>query len=197
MEQDPHKLIELAEQLGSEMPAWVAISVGDGCSVSGLVKGLEEGHRAGLCPRMPRVLAVQAAGAAPLVHAFEQDRAFVPEPAETIADSICVGTPRNPDRALKAVARCGGHWVAVPDEAILEALVEVPRRSGVFGEPAGVTAAAGVREAVRRGVIDPDEDVALLVTGNGLKDTATAISAVSGPLEVEPTLAAVLEALGG
>jgi threonine synthase len=187
--------LELAEQLGADMPAWVAISVGDGCSVAGLVKGLEEGRRAGLCPHVPRVLAVQAQGAAPLVNAFEQQRPFRPEPAETLADSICVGTPRNPDKAMQAVARSLGHWVAVPDEAILEALVEVPRRSGVFGEPAGVTAAAGIREARRRGVISSDEGVALLVTGNGLKDTATALSAVSGPLDVSPSVEAVLRAL--
>ena len=133
----------------------------------------------------------------PLVHAFEQRRDFHPEPAETVADSICVGTPRNPDKALQAVARCAGHWIDVSDEAILEALVEVPRRSGVFGEPAGITAAAGIRLAVERGVIGPDEDVALLVTGNGLKDTATALSAVSGPLDVAPTSEAVLAALSG
>jgi threonine synthase len=187
--------LELAEQLGPTLPAWVAVSVGDGCTVAGVVKGLEEAHAAGLSPHVPRVLAVQAQGAAPLVHAFEQGRPFRPEPAESVADSICVGSPRNPDKALQAVKRCGGHWIAVSDEAILQALVEVPRRSGVFGEPAGIAAAAGVRQAVRDGIVGPGEDVALLVTGNGLKDTATALEVVGGPMDVAPSVAAVLEAL--
>lgn len=187
--------LELAEQLGERMPEWVAMSVGDGCTVAGLVKGLEEAVAMGLTPRLPRVLAVQAAGAAPLVHAFEQGRAPRPEPAESVADSICVGTPRNPHKALQAVARAHGHWVAVPDAAILEALVEVPRRSGVFGEPAGIAGAAGVREAVRRGIIGAKERVALVVTGNGLKDTATALEVVGGPLDVAPTVEAVLAVL--
>ena len=82
------------------------------------------------------------------------------------------------------------------DEAILDALVQVPRLSGVFGEPAGVAAAAGVREAVRQGIIESTEDVAVLVTGNGLKDTATALSVGGDPMDVEPDVDAVLAALG-
>ena len=188
--------LELAEQLGATMPAWVAVSVGDGCTVAGVVKGLEEAARAGLISTVPRVLAVQAAGAAPLVAAAARGGHFEPMEASSVADSICVGTPRNPHKALQAVDRCGGAWIAVSDDAILEALVEVPRRSGVFGEPAGVAAAAGVREAVARGVIDPNQDVALLVTGNGLKDTATARSVAGEPEDVEADLDAVLAALG-
>jgi threonine synthase len=187
--------LELAEQLGESMPDWVAITVGDGCTVAGLVKGLEEACAAGLAPHLPRVLAVQAEGAAPLVHAFEQGRDFEPEEAETVADSICVGTPRNPDKALQAVARSDGHWVGVSDAAILEALVEVPRRSGVFGEPAGVAGAAGVRAAREQGVIADSDSVALIVTGNGLKDTGTALQAVEGPQDVGPTVEAVLQLL--
>ncbi len=187
--------LELAEQLGSDMPAWVAVSVGDGCTVAGVVKGLEEAALAGLIARVPRVLAVQAEGAAPLVASAARG-SFEPGEANTVADSICVGTPRNPHKALQAVARCDGAWIAVSDDAILEALVAVPRLSGVFGEPAGVAAAAGVRQAVRQGIIDPTEDVALLVTGNGLKDTATALSVVGPPTDVQPDVDAVLAALG-
>jgi threonine synthase len=186
--------LELAEQLGSRMPTWVAVSVGDGCTVAGVVKGLEEAAQAGLIDSVPRVLAVQAEGAAPLVAAAARGH-FEPSEADTVADSICVGTPRNPHKALLAVERCDGGWIAVSDEAILEALVQVPRLSGVFGEPAGVAAAAGVKEAVAQGIISPNEDVALLVTGNGLKDTATARQVVGDPMDVEPEVEAVLAAL--
>lgn len=186
--------LELAEQLGPRMPDWVALSVGDGCTVAGVVKGLEEAALAGLIPSVPKVLAVQAEGAAPLVAAARTGH-FAPGPAATVADSICVGTPRNPHKALQAIARNRGAWIAVPDAAILLALVEVPRRSGVFGEPAGIAAAAGVRAAVRQGLIDPTESVALIVSGNGLKDTATALQVAGAPLEVAPSIDAVLAAL--
>jgi len=187
--------LELAEQVGASMPDWVAVSVGDGCTVAGVVKGLEEAAEAGFIPAVPRVLAVQAEGASPLVRAAGRDGRFEPTPAASVADSICVGTPRNPFKALQAVERCGGAWVAVPDASILEALVEVPRRSGVFGEPAGVAAAAGVREAVATGVIDPGESVALIVTGNGLKDTATALEVAGAPVDVAASVEAVLALL--
>jgi threonine synthase len=184
--------LELAEQLGDSIPDWVAITVGDGCTVAGLARGLVEAFQAGLIPRLPRVLAVQAAGAAPLVRAAREGLAPIIPSADTLADSLCVGHPRNPDKALQWVARTGGAWIAVPDAAILEALVEVPRRSGIFSEPAAAAGAAGVRAAVAEGLIRPDESVAVVLTGNGLKDTATALSAVSGPVDVAPDLEAVL-----
>jgi len=184
--------LELAEQLGPRIPAWVAVSVGDGCTVAGVVKGLEQAHQAGLIPRVPRVLAVQAAGAAPLVHAAAQNRGPRPETANSVADSICVGHPRNPHKALQAVARCGGAWIAVTDAEIMEALVAVPRHSGVFGEPAAAAAAAGLKAAVRDGIVGAGEDACLVVTGNGLKDTATALRAVSGPVDVAASVDAVL-----
>ncbi len=186
--------LELAEQLGRNMPDWVAVSVGDGCTVAGVVKGLEEAARAGLIRSVPKVLAVQAEGAAPLVEAAKTGL-FQPGPATSVADSICVGTPRNPHKALQAVSRCGGAWIAVSDASILEALVEVPRRSGVFGEPAGVAAAAGVRAAVQDGLIDAGASVALLITGNGLKDTATALQVAGAPIDVDASVDAVLTAL--
>ena len=79
----------------------------------------------------------------------------------------------------------------------MEALVEIPRRSGVFGEPAGVAAAAGVVEAVRRGIIPAGASVGLIVTGNGLKDTATALSAVTGPVDVSESVADFLASSAG
>jgi len=187
--------LELAEQLGSQLPEWVVASVGDGCSIAGLVRGLEEAHAAGLVSHVPKVLGVQAAGAAPLVAAARTGAAPSMTNAQTIADSLCVGVPRNPDKALQAVARTNGSWVAVSDQEILEALPGMASRTGIFGEPAAVTAAAGVRVAVREGIISPDSGVAIINSGNGLKDPATALQSVTGPHDVAATQEAVIEAL--
>jgi threonine synthase len=187
--------LELAEQLGSELPEWVVASVGDGCSIAGLVRGLEEALAAGLTDHLPRVLGVQAAGAAPLVAAAQSGAEPRINDAQTIADSLCVGVPRNPDKALAAVARSKGAWVAVTDEQILAALPATAARTGIFGEPAAVTAAAGVRVAVEQGIIDPTAGVAIIISGNGLKDPATALRSVTGPLDIAPTVAAVISAL--
>jgi threonine synthase len=189
--------LELADQLRGEMPEWVAVSVGDGCTVASVCKGLIEAELAGLIDFVPRVLAVQAEGAAPLVAAGRSGTRPIITDAHTIADSLCVGHPRNPDKALQGVKRTKGAWIAVSDAAILEALVEVPRRTGLFGEPAAATAAAGAKAAIEQGIIDPtEENVAILLTGNGLKDPDTALSAVTGPTDVPADLDTILAQLG-
>ena len=188
--------LELADQLRDRMPAWVAVSVGDGCTYAGVVKGLEEAHAAGFIPFVPRVLGVQAEGARPLVDALDGDGTLRVSAAETVADSIAVGHPRNFLKALDAARRNGGRFVAVSDAAILEGMRLGARLAGVFAEPAASATTAGVAEAVRRGVIGADEDVAILVTGNGLKDTATALTAVDGPEDVPADEAAIERVLG-
>jgi threonine synthase len=178
--------LEIGEQLGGEAPEWVAVSVGDGCTLAGTWKGLREMHELGLLPRVPRMLGVQAQGARPLVDAFEKGGDVVPSGAQTLADSICVGHPRNWRKALRAVRESGGAMVAVPDEAILEALREAGRRAGVFGEPAGVAALAGLRAAVERGIVSPRQRALAVVTGSGLKDVRSAIRAAGEPVTLPP-----------
>ncbi|HVR70655.1 MAG TPA: threonine synthase [Vicinamibacteria bacterium] len=178
--------LEIAEQLGAEIPDWVAVSVGDGCTIAGIWKGLQEMRELGFVKRLPRLLGVQAAGASPLVRAFREGRDLVPGPAETVADSICVGHPRNWRKALRAVRQSRGAFVAVPDEAILEAMREAGRRAGVFGEPAGVAALAGLRQSVAAGLVGRRESALAVVTGSGLKDVRAAVRAAGRPVELEP-----------
>ena len=178
--------LEIAEQLGPEVPDWVAVSVGDGCTIAGTWKGLREMRALNFIERLPRMLGVQAEGARPLVDAFEQMRDLRPGPARTLADSICVGHPRNWRKALRAVRESGGAFVAVSDEAILEAMREAGRLAGVFGEPAGVAGLAGLRKAVAEGIV-PSRDRALaVVTGSGLKDVKSAMRAAGQPVTLRP-----------
>jgi threonine synthase len=187
--------LEIAEQLGSETPHWVAVSVGDGCTLAGIWKGLQEMHALGFIPRLPKMLGVQAAGASPLVTAFREARDLVPTKAETIADSICVGHPRNWRKALRAVSQSQGALVAVPDEAILEAMREAGRRAGIFGEPAGVAGLAGLRQAVRDGIVGRRDTALAVITGSGLKDVRTATRAAGAPVDLLPDDAALADYL--
>lgn len=189
--------LEIAEQLNWEVPDWVVLSVGDGCTIAGVWKGFKDLYQAGWIERLPKIAGVQSTGCCPLVDAFLEDRPWRPKEENTIADSIAVGVPRNPDKALNAVRESGGTMVAVSDEAILDAMRELGRTSGIFGEPAGVTGTAGLKILVEKGIIGADEKVVSIVTGNGLKDVQNAIKAVGEPIKVEPSLKELLVKLEG
>lgn len=174
--------LEIAEQLGARLPDWVAVSVGDGCTLAAIWKGLGEMRRLGFISRLPRLLGVQAEGAAPLHAAFlagaETPADFCwPGAARTLADSIAVAVPRNPVKALRAVRESHGSFITVSDEEILAAMHELAQGSGVFGEPAGVAGLAGVRRAVEEGLIGARDTVLTVVTGSGLKDICAAARA--------------------
>lgn len=185
--------LEIAEQLaamGAEVPDWVAISVGDGCTLAGIWKGLTEMHALGVIDRLPKLLAVQAAGAAPLYRAFHAGlETVVPCEANTVADSISVGHPRNPQKALRAVRASGGTFVTVEDEAILRAAPKAAALTGIFAEPTAAAAFAGVQAARAQGIVAAQAAVLVMVTGNGLKDirgaTARAPEAHQVPRDVE------------
>jgi threonine synthase len=189
--------LEIAEQfltgplLDEPLPDWVAVSVGDGCTIGGITKGLHEFKRLGLARVMPRMLGVQAEGASPIARAFEQKADVVPSASDTIADSIAVGTPRNWRRALAWVRASRGAMIAVPDAEILGAMRATARLGGVFAEPAGAAAVAGLHAAVARGVVPADAAVLAVITGNGLKDIRAAMDVAGRPHDVRPDIDAV------
>ena len=100
-------------------PTGLWLSVGDGCTIGGVWKGLREMHRLGLLPRLPRILGVQADGCQPFVTAWRERSGLTPCEANTLADSIAVGHPRNFTKGMRAVTESGGAFVAVSDEEIL------------------------------------------------------------------------------
>ncbi|HYO87396.1 MAG TPA: threonine synthase, partial [Candidatus Limnocylindrales bacterium] len=190
---------EIAEQLGWDVPDVVVVTVGDGNILAGVHKGFVDLHRLGWITRIPRLIGVQAAGSSPLVTAWETGQFAAdmqPVDAQTIADSISAGLPRDRSKALRAVRETGGAFVAVPDDAILASIPALARLTGVFAEPAAAAVYAGCRKALEMGYIQPDERVLMLVTGSGLKDVRRAQESVSGGLRVPPDAAAVRAALG-
>ncbi|HNZ63001.1 MAG TPA: threonine synthase [Bacillota bacterium] len=180
--------LEIAEQLHFEPTDWVAVSVGDGCTIGGVYLGFRDLLEIGLIDRIPKILGVQSTGCSPFVDAARDHRPLRPTPENTLADSISVGVPRNPVKAQRAVSASGGAWIAVPDEDILDAMRVMGSAEGIFGEPAGVTAFAGIKHALAQGVIKPGETATCLVTGSGLKDVVNALRAAGAPIRCLPDL---------
>jgi threonine synthase len=178
--------LEIGEQLGWQPPDWVAVSVGDGCTIAGVWKAFREMKILGLTERTPRMLGVQAEGAAPITTAFRTGEPLRPMEPHTIADSIAVGVPRNWKKAVVAVAESGGAMINVGDEEILEAMRSTGRLTGIFAEPAAATAVAGLRRAVAEGTVGRRAGVVAVITGNGLKDVQSARSAVAQPFDIAP-----------
>ena len=180
---------EICEQLDFKVPDKVIMSVGDGCSIAGVWKGFKEFYELGLIDKLPVMVSVQAEGSNPVNRAFRNNKSeFDYVPPKTIADSISVGIPRNGYKGLNALRESNGIAVDVSDSEILNAMTVLARHTGVFGEPAGVTAFAGLMKLVSGGAIAPDESVAFVVSGSGLKDVKSAQMAVSRPEKIKPDL---------
>lgn len=186
---------EICEQLGWQAPDRIFVSVGDGCIIGGVHKGLKDLLALGWIDRMPKLMGVQAEGSAYLYQAWAQGENILTKPpivAHTIADSISAGLPRDRIKALAAVTETDGAYLTVIDNEILAAIPALARGCGVFAEPAGATAYAGLVKAVNQGLVAPDERVVVINTGNGLKDVASAMKAVEQvgpqPHHIAPTL---------
>ena len=186
--------LEILEQLGWQAPDYIAISVGDGCTIAGLWKGLKDLFAIGFIDRLPKLISAQAAGCYPINRAVEENAPWRPMEENTLADSIAVGVPRNPDKAINAIRESKGLTVEVTDEEIMAAQRLLGTRCGIFGEPAGVTGAAGLKKLCEQGKISPDATVVSVVTGNGLKDVANAIRACGEPISVPSDMDKLLEA---
>lgn len=189
--------LEIAEQLGWVPADWVVVSVGDGCTIAGVWKAFRELKALGLIEHAPRILGVQADGAAPVTAAFFSGEAMRPIAPSTVADSIAVGVPRNWKRAVLAVKESGGTMINVSDDEILNAIGYTGRMAGVFAEPAAATAVAGLRKAVDEGVVGRRASAVALITGNGLKDVQAARAVAGRPYDIAPDGAMLEEILRG
>ncbi len=195
--------LEIAEQLHWRVPHKVLVPVGDGNIISGIWKGFRDLMACGLTRRMPQLVAVQSSGSDALSRSIRGlDGPIDPSTLEistvrasTIADSISVDAPRDGLAAARAVLETGGMAITVHDSQILAAMSRLARETGVFAEPAGATALAGLESMLGEGLVDSSETVVVLVTGNGLKDVASALKAAGEPIPIEPDLDAAMEAI--
>jgi len=158
-------------------PDFVAVSVGDGCTIAGIWKGFKDLYAVGLIDTLPRLISVQAEGCCPVNRAVERNAPIEPMKENTLADSIAVGVPRNGDKAMAAIRESNGIAVNVSDEEIFRAIRLLGKTAGVFGEPAGAAGTAGLAKAAAQGLIPCNSLAVSIVTGNGLKDVASAQTA--------------------
>ncbi len=182
---------EVCEDLGMQAPDWLCIPVGNAGNITAYWRGFREWHERGLVDRLPKLLGVQAAGAAPLV-----DGAPVEHP-ETIATAIRIGKPARGDQALAAIEESGGAILKRSDQQLLEAYAALPAEAGIFCEPASAISVAGLMAALEDGTIEPGARVACVLTGHGLKDPDTAGEVVTPPVHCAPTADAIAVAIDG
>ena len=163
-------ILEALQQLDWEAPDWIALPAGNLGNTAAFAKALKEAHEWGLITRMPRLLAVQAEGAAPFFRSFEKGfTERVKVKAETRATAIRIGDPASYDRGVAAMKLTRGAVMAVSDAEIMEAKAEIDA-AGVGCEPASAASVAGVRKLVGAGVIKPSDRVLAVLTGHVLKD---------------------------
>jgi threonine synthase len=183
---------ELSNNKPLNTPLSLFVSVGDGNIISGIHKGFKDLLALGWIERLPRLFGVQAEGSAAVANAFRAGvETITPVASRTVADSIGVDLPRDGVRAVRAARETGGSYITVSDDEILQAIVALGR-VGVFAEPAGAAACAGLAQAVRRGMIQPHDPVLVLNTGSGLKDVRAAMQSVAEAPIIEPRLDALM-----
>lgn len=180
---------EIVDVLG-RAPDVHALPVGNAGNITAYWKGYREYHADGIIDSLPRMLGVQAAGAAPLV---------LGEPVsnpETIATAIRIGAPASWNQAVAAKDESGGMFRAATDEKLLEAYRLLAGKVGVFVEPASAASVAGLLASAEEGWVKPGSLVVCTVTGNGLKDPDTALKGMPqvDAIGVDPV--AVADALG-
>jgi len=134
----------------------------------------------------------------PIVSAFkDKKKDFVPENSpETVATAIRIGNPVSGRKALAAIYDTKGYATSVTDQEILAAQRLLGMREGIGVEPASAASVAGVRKLLKEGIIDKDERVVCICTGNALKDPDTIISYCEPPVKAPNDLSAVKKILG-
>jgi threonine synthase len=177
---------------GWKVPDRIFVAVGDGNIITAIWKGLRDLLALGWIEKMPKLMGVQAEGAAACYNAWKAGtETITPVDAHTISDSICVGLPRDGTRAVRAVRETQGAYLTVTDEEVLEAMRKLARKEGIFAEPAGATGYAGLAKALRGEVVGHDEEIVVVVTGNGLKDIHAAVKAAGKASVIEPNFEAL------
>ena len=140
---------------------------------------------------------IQAEGAAPIVHAFKAGAEEITpvEKPETIATAIRIGNPVNAPKALQAIKSSDGYAETVSDAEITAAQVELARYEGIGVEPASASSVAGLKKLVEAGIVERDESVVCIATGNLLKDPEWAVSVCEAPIEVPASVEALKKAI--
>jgi threonine synthase len=180
---------EIIDVLG-DAPDYLFLPVGNAGNITAYWKGFKEYYAAGKATQKPKMYGFQAEGAAPIVrgHAIEKP--------ETVATAIRIGNPASWEKAVAARDESGGIIDMVSDDEILAAQRIMASEAGVFGEPASAAPLAGLIKLTQQGKKFSNSVIVCIVTGNGLKDTETALKKAPKILELPADIKAVEKALG-
>lgn len=183
-------VFEMYQQRGWEGPDWIVLPAGNLGNTAAFGKALHELHILGLITRVPRLVAVQAEGAAPFYRGFcDGFRRRERVEAETIATAIKIGDPVSYPRAVRSLAWTDGLVTQVSDQQIMDAKAQVDA-AGIGCEPASASSVAGVKKLAAEGVIGSGDSVVALLTGHLLKDPAATVDYHRGQLDgIQPVFA--------
>jgi len=189
---------EICDQLNGEPPDRVVVPVGNAGNISAIWKGFTEFNKLGLVKRLPKMVGIQAEGAAPIAKAVKNGKdAIVPvEKPETVASAIRIGAPVSWKKAMRAIKDSGGTAETVADKEILEAQKLLARYEGLFVEPASASSIAGLKKMLESGEIGRDEVVVCVATGHGLKDPDIVVEMFEKPCEVDAEISSIEKLLG-
>ncbi|HWB57636.1 MAG TPA: threonine synthase [Gaiellaceae bacterium] len=187
---------EIAEQLGWRAPAAIVAPIASGALFSKVRRGFAELAELGLVDGpAPRLVGGQAEGCSPVATAFAGDGPVQPVRPHTLARSLAIGNPADGDLAVETARGSGGAVYAVPEDEIGPNMSLLAEQAGVFGETAAGVSLGALREAVHRGTIGEEDEVVLLVTGDGLK-TPEPVAGLLRPVAIQADADAVLAGLG-
>ncbi len=183
---------EICEQLNWESPDYFIVPVGAGTLLSGSSKGFFEFRDMEFIDSVPKIVGIQAEGCAPLAQAYKEninpDEIQTWENPKTCAGGLVDPYPWDADTAIPAIKKSGGTAITVSDGEILSALQLLARTEGIFAEPSGVTALAGMIKLFEEEKIDKSDKIVIGITGSGLKDQETAIRLADEIPTIEPNL---------
>ena len=187
---------EAVDQLGC-VPDRIVLPVGNAGNISAVYKGLCEWRDVGYIDTLPMMTAIQAEGAMPVVNAIKGSlpEVVVEQNPETVASAIRIGAPVNAEKALRAIRETKGTAESVTDAEILAMQRDLARYEGIGVEPASAASVAGIRKLAEQGMLDPKEKIVCVVTGHLLKDPETVIKQCAPPIEIDPTIPALLSVL--
>jgi threonine synthase len=189
-------VFEMLHQLGWKAPDWIALPAGNLGNTAAFGEALRHAEQLRLIDKVPRLLAVQAAGAAPFARGFASGTHVIVENPETIATAIRIGAPASWNRALRAIKETRGEVIAVTDDEIMAAKRGIDG-AGIGCEPASAASVAGVKRMRAEGKIGAGERVVAVLTGHLLKDPAAVVESGPRAVEIEADLASFERAMAG
>ncbi|MCL2607266.1 MAG: threonine synthase [Methanomassiliicoccaceae archaeon] len=186
-------LFEIMDQLAFDVPDRIILPVGNAANIWAVYKAIIELEEIGWIDKIPMLTGIQAEGSMPVTRAFESKSSdfTAEENPETVATAIRIGNPVSGRKALKAIYGTGGYSVSVTDDEILSAQKLLGRKEGVGVEPASAASVAGAKKLREMGVIDKNERVVCICTGNALKDPDIMISSCEPPIRCSKDLSEI------